>query len=454
MKRVMLLGVLFWLAISIQEARAEGDPPPTAGTFMDGWTYVNELWDGHEGIGLIYGNVETINNGGIWWGGVSVARNNVWESHPASTGLPFKWLRTVTIQNGVNAGLHFEITSGGPFLGGQIPDFRLVVVANGQNLVDRIIDGTQWYSIDVDLSQFNGQTVNLELWNANGGRDWWYELAFWSNLYFTAGGGGGGGGGGGVTGPTITTQPANVTITAGQTATFNVAATGTGTLSYQWQMNGANIQGATSASYSTSTATNGSTFDCIVTDSKGSVTSNTVTLTVNPSPPAGGGLPAGWGQVDIGPPDIPGSASYDGTTWTISGDGSDIWAPHDRFHYVYCQISGDETITAHVASLSDSGQPWAKAGVMFRQNINVNDGSGGGHCPFIMACGTFSNGTTMEWRDTDGEPAATGPLYSTELARVYRSGCVCSARAMCSRPIIPRMAIRGPNCLAAPILLF
>src|SRR5205823_11446122 len=38
--------------------------------------------------------------------------------------------------------------------------------------------------------------------------------------------------------PTITTQPARQTVTAGQTATFTVTATGTAPLSYQWQRNG------------------------------------------------------------------------------------------------------------------------------------------------------------------------------------------------------------------------
>jgi len=37
----------------------------------------------------------------------------------------------------------------------------------------------------------------------------------------------------------------------GQTASFSVAATGTAPLSYQWQKNGANIAGATSAGYTT-----------------------------------------------------------------------------------------------------------------------------------------------------------------------------------------------------------
>ncbi len=51
--------------------------------------------------------------------------------------------------------------------------------------------------------------------------------------------------------PSITAQPASQTITAGQTATFSVTATGTAPLSYQWQKNGAAISGATAASYTT-----------------------------------------------------------------------------------------------------------------------------------------------------------------------------------------------------------
>jgi hypothetical protein len=55
--------------------------------------------------------------------------------------------------------------------------------------------------------------------------------------------------------PTITTQPANQTVTAGQTASFAVVAAGTAPLSYQWQKNGANIAGAASASYTTPVTT-------------------------------------------------------------------------------------------------------------------------------------------------------------------------------------------------------
>src|SRR6266478_3902024 len=84
--------------------------------------------------------------------------------------------------------------------------------------------------------------------------------------------------------PSITTQPASQTVTAGQTASFNVAVTGTAPLSYQWQKNGVNIAGATSSTYATpatTTSDSGSTFRVAVSNSAGTVTSAVATLTVN-----------------------------------------------------------------------------------------------------------------------------------------------------------------------------
>lgn len=91
--------------------------------------------------------------------------------------------------------------------------------------------------------------------------------------------------GNGPVAPYINTQPANQTVTAGQTATFNVTASGTSPLSYQWQKNGADITGATSASYTTpatTTADSGEQFRVVISNSAGNATSNTATLTVNP----------------------------------------------------------------------------------------------------------------------------------------------------------------------------
>ena len=83
--------------------------------------------------------------------------------------------------------------------------------------------------------------------------------------------------------PAITLQPASQTVSVGQSATFNVTASGTAPLSYQWQRNSVNISGATSASYTLSSTTlsdNGAQFRAIVTNAAGSATSNAATLTV------------------------------------------------------------------------------------------------------------------------------------------------------------------------------
>jgi hypothetical protein len=84
--------------------------------------------------------------------------------------------------------------------------------------------------------------------------------------------------------PSITAQPSGKSVTAGQTATFSVAATGTGTLTYQWSKGGAAIGGATSSSYTTPATTaadNGSQFTVTVTNSAGSIRSNAASLTVS-----------------------------------------------------------------------------------------------------------------------------------------------------------------------------
>ena len=88
----------------------------------------------------------------------------------------------------------------------------------------------------------------------------------------------------GAVAPTITTQPSNQPITAGQTATFSVTANGTPPLNYQWSKNGGAISGATSLTYTTpaeTTSDNGAQFSVLVSNAVGNVTSKPATLTVN-----------------------------------------------------------------------------------------------------------------------------------------------------------------------------
>jgi N-acetylneuraminic acid mutarotase len=99
-------------------------------------------------------------------------------------------------------------------------------------------------------------------------------------------------------GLTITSQPTSISVPAGATATFKVAATGNGTLSYQWYTvsfgsSGTSystpVTGATAATLTlTANAASANTYDCVVTDtlsngSKATATSVIATLSVTPS---------------------------------------------------------------------------------------------------------------------------------------------------------------------------
>jgi len=148
-----------------------------------------------------------------------------------------------------------------------------------------------------------------------------------------------------VVAPTITTQPASQTVTAGQTATFTVAATGTAPLSYQWQKNGVNIAGAASSSYTTpatTTTDSGSTFDVVVTNTAGTVTSGTVTLTVNN---AGGQPPS----VPSGLTATAASSSQINLSWSASTDTTGTLAGYKIYR------GGSQIATSTTTSYQDTG---------------------------------------------------------------------------------------------------
>jgi sugar lactone lactonase YvrE len=87
------------------------------------------------------------------------------------------------------------------------------------------------------------------------------------------------------TAPAITAQPANQTVIAGSTTTLSVTATGNPAVTYQWRKDGVNLSGATSNALSLSnvTSANAGSYTCVITNTVGSITSNSATLTVNPS---------------------------------------------------------------------------------------------------------------------------------------------------------------------------
>lgn len=138
--------------------------------------------------------------------------------------------------------------------------------------------------------------------------------------------------------PTITVQPNNVSVTAGQTATFSLSATGTAPLSYQWYTGGVAISGATAPTLTlpgTTVGMSGNAYQCVVSNAVGSVDSSTVTLTVTSSytnvSASGPGTVSGY--VSNGKPNTsPAAATTTATVTANGGTGS--------YTYAWSYVSG------------------------------------------------------------------------------------------------------------------
>ncbi len=87
----------------------------------------------------------------------------------------------------------------------------------------------------------------------------------------------------------VLVPPSSVSVNAGGSATFGVTATGTATITYQWQKNGETLVGATGSTLSLTDVRylNEADYTCVVTNTYGSATSTaaTLTVTVNPASP-------------------------------------------------------------------------------------------------------------------------------------------------------------------------
>ncbi|MBN2129771.1 MAG: hypothetical protein JW741_09755 [Sedimentisphaerales bacterium] len=128
------------------------------------------------------------------------------------------------------------------------------------------------------------------------------------------------------------------------------------------------------------------------------------------------GVALGWTNVDVGAP-TPGSALFEEATgtWTIAGNGNDIWGNSDNFHFVFKYLVGDGSITARVVAWGDGSNAWAKAGVMMREQlvggsrhamtvITAGNGGGGSFQRRLTADGGSSS-------DSDPSPAPQPPWY-------------------------------------------
>jgi uncharacterized repeat protein (TIGR03806 family) len=111
---------------------------------------------------------------------------------------------------------------------------------------------------------------------------------------------------------------------------------------------------------------------------------------INSLPTIAATLPKGWADTDIGNVGVSGEASYLNGLFNLIASGSDIWENADSFHFASKPMTGDCQIVAHISSLQYT-DPWAKAGVMFRE-----DNSPGSK--YVMMAVTAHSSSVYQWR--------------------------------------------------------
>jgi hypothetical protein len=130
---------------------------------------------------------------------------------------------------------------------------------------------------------------------------------------------------------------------------------------------------------------------------------NPVTTTMTPQPPTDP-CPGSWTCSDIGSPNPPGDTTSSGPgSLTLDGTGTGITlGTTDSFHYVYQQVSGNQTLSAQV--VTQPGAPaTAQEGIMMRASTSITS-------PYYAVLLKPGGSATIQWRAYDGVPNRTGTL--------------------------------------------
>jgi len=113
-------------------------------------------------------------------------------------------------------------------------------------------------------------------------------------------------------------------------------------------------------------------------------------------------------------------------TYTMAAGGEDIWYASDQFHFAWKKLSGVGSIVAKVESV-DNTDPWAKAGLMFRESLEsgskfaavyITPANG---CRFQGRIATDTGAQSDSDMATDEQKAIQAP-YWVKLERTIAGG--------------------------------
>ncbi len=237
--------------------------------------------------------------------------------------------------------------------------------------------------------------------------------------------------------PTITGQPKNTTVAQGAATQLSITTTGSAPLVYQWQKNGINIAGATSATYPINQATlaDSGRYAVVVSNTVGSVTSQTATISVtipNALPTvtittpishtlyrAGEVMPFSGTAVDAEDGTLPASAFV----WTV-----------EFYHHTHLHDGPPIAVGVRNGQFTIPNQGETAADVFYRFVLTVTDSRGGigrdsvDVDPSLVTVNVISNRAGLQL-------ALNGPPITTPYSQTFVSGLKLSLSAPASQTL-------------------
>lgn len=123
-------------------------------------------------------------------------------------------------------------------------------------------------------------------------------------------------------------------------------------------------------------------------------------------------LPDGWSNIDVGAPAMSGAAIYSGTTWTLTGGGTQIGGVSDKFNFASALTStSSPSIVAQVSSVQNTNSA-AQAGVMLRDSTDAD-------APFAALTVSPTGIITFRSRTSAGVAASSVQAGATVTAPIW-----------------------------------
>jgi hypothetical protein len=255
--------------------------------------------------------------------------------------------------------------------------------------------------------------------------------------------------------PVVTTEPANLGVQAGGTATFTVAATANPAADVQWQLSTdgggtwGTVSGATSASYVfvATAGQNAYEYRAVFTNIAGSATTSPATLTVASANTAPAVTAQPSGQTVVSGANATFTAAASGNPaptvqWQVSTDGGNTWTNAsgatstsytftatagqngDQYHTVFTNAAGTATTSAATltvdAAPAVTAQPSAQMAAS-GNNVTFSAAASGNPVPTVQWQVSTDGGNT--WNNASGATSTSYTFSATigESGNQYRA---------------------------------